>query len=117
MEFNANIPIYLQVISYIEKLILLHEWQLSEKIPSVRELAKTLQVNPGTIQKAYSELEKRQILIAIRGIGKQVTADPTIIQHLKEQRLDDSLKKFYQEMKPLNITINEVIGKLQQLQW
>lgn len=57
MEFNENIPIYVQITRYIELLVLTREWLPAEKVPSVRELAQTLGVNPGTVQKAYAELE------------------------------------------------------------
>lgn len=117
MEFNENTPIYLQVISYIETLILTEEWQLQEKVPSVREFAKMLLINPGTVQKAYADLEKRQLLITIRGIGKQVTDQKQRIQRLRENRLNEQLSLFHKEMKQLGIEKESILKKIQHLEW
>lgn len=117
MEFNENLPIYLQIISYIEEQILTKNWSSKKKVPSVRELAKELQVNPGTVQKAYADLEQRKILITIRGIGKQVTMDQQIIKTLRENRLEESLTLFCDEMKQLNMEKKIVIEKILGRQW
>ena len=117
MEFNEKTPIYLQVISYIETLILTEEWQLQEKVPSVREFSKMLLINPGTVQKAYADLEKRQLLITIRGIGKQVTDQKQRIQQLRENRLNEQLSLFHKEMKQLGIEKESIIKKIQHLEW
>lgn len=117
MEFNENLPIYLQIISYVEEQILTKNWSSEKKVPSVRELAKELQVNPGTVQKAYADLEQRKILITMRGIGKQVTTDRQIIKTLRENRLEESLKLFCNEMKQLNMEKKIVIEKIIERQW
>lgn len=117
MEFNENLPIYLQIISYVEEQILTKNWSSEKKVPSVRELAKQLQVNPGTVQKAYADLEQRKILITMRGIGKQVTTDREIIKTLRENRLEVSLKLFCNEMKQLNMEKKIVIEKIIERQW
>lgn len=117
MEFNENAPIYLQVISYIETLILTEEWQLQEKVPSVRELANMLLINPGTVQKAYADLEKRQLLITSRGVGKQVTGQKQLIQQLRENRFNEQLRLFHKEMKQLGIEKKSILKKIQHLDW
>ena len=117
MNFNENHPIYLQVIRYIETLILLRDWELGRKVPSVRELAKTLKINPGTVQKAYTELEKKYLLVTIRGVGKQVTDQKQYVQQLREQRLIEGLENFQTEMKQLRIEKEEILQKIQQLEW
>lgn len=117
MEFNENLPIYLQIISYVEEQILTKNWSSEKKVPSVRELAKELQVNPGTVQKAYADLEQRKILITMRGIGKQVTTDRQIIKTLRENRLEESLKLFCNEMKQQNMEKKIVIEKIIERQW
>lgn len=117
MEFNENLPIYLQIISYVEEQILTNHWSTEKKVPSVRELAKELQVNPGTVQKAYANLEQRKILITVRGIGKQVTTDQQIIKTLRESRLEESLRLFCDEMKQLNMEKKIVIEKIIGRQW
>ena len=70
MEFQSNgKAIYLQIVDYICEKILLKEWATEDKIPSVRELAVKLAVNPNTVARSYDFLKQEQIIYDKRGIG------------------------------------------------
>jgi len=70
MQFNNNgQAIYLQIADYVCERILLKEWKPEEKIPSVRELAVNLEVNPNTVMRAYEFLKNQDIIFDKRGIG------------------------------------------------
>lgn len=70
MQFNNNgQAIYLQIADYVCERILLKEWKPEEKIPSVRELAVTLEVNPNTVMRSYEFLKNQDIIFDKRGIG------------------------------------------------
>jgi GntR family transcriptional regulator len=70
MQFNNNgQAIYLQIVDYVCERVLLKEWKPGDKIPSVRELAVELEVNPNTIMRAYEFLKNQDIIIDKRGIG------------------------------------------------
>lgn len=74
MEFNTNgRAIFMQVADYICEKILLKEWKPEDKIPSVRELAMQLEVNPNTAMRAYELLKTQQLIYDKRGIGYFVT--------------------------------------------
>ena len=76
MEFNnTGRAIYFQVADYICEKILLKEWKPEDKIPSVRELAILLEVNPNTALRAYELLKTHQLIYDKRGIGYFVTPD------------------------------------------
>ncbi len=74
MNFNEKQAIYLQIASIVCDTILEGKWKVDDKIPSVRELAVDLQVNPNTVMRAYDHLQQEQILMNKRGIGHHVAA-------------------------------------------
>jgi GntR family transcriptional regulator len=69
MQFRETQSIYLQIADYVCEQILLGEWRVGERIPSVRELAVQLEVNPNTIMKSYEFLQVENIIFNQRGIG------------------------------------------------
>lgn len=69
MQFRETQSIYLQIADYVCEKILLKEWIAGERIPSVRELAVQLEVNPNTIMKTYEFLQQEKIIFNQRGIG------------------------------------------------
>jgi GntR family transcriptional regulator len=69
MQFRETQSIYLQIADYVCEKILLGEWRVGERIPSVRELAVQLGVNPNTIMKSYEFLQVENIIFNQRGIG------------------------------------------------
>lgn len=69
MVFRESKPIYLQIAEFVCEKILLEEWKAKERIPSVRELAILLEVNPNTVMRAYEFLQQKDIVINERGIG------------------------------------------------
>jgi GntR family transcriptional regulator len=69
MEFQESKPIYLQICDLIIDKVLRKEWQEEQRIPSVREIAINLEVNPNTVMRSYLYLDEKQILYMKRGIG------------------------------------------------
>ena len=74
MEFRESQPIYLQIADLVCEKILLREWKPSDRVPSVRELAVQLEVNPNTVMRTYDFLQSKEILINERGVGLFVGA-------------------------------------------
>ena len=62
IEFDNNLPIYLQIMTYLKKEIIIGKLLPGDKIPSVRELASELQINPNTVQRTFQELEREGIV-------------------------------------------------------
>lgn len=73
MQFNDTQPIWLQIYDYACRAILAGRWTEQARIPSVRELAVTLEVNPNTVMRAYDKLETDGVIITRRGMGFFVT--------------------------------------------
>lgn len=111
-EFDNNIPIYLQIMDFIKKEIVKGRLRKGDKLPSVRELAEELRVNPNTIQKAYQELEREGIIFTVRGTGSFVIKDENKVLELQRIMAKEVLEKFVREMKELNFSKNEIISLL-----
>jgi len=69
MQFRASQAIYLQIADYVCEKILLKDWKQGERIPSVRELAILLEVNPNTVMRTYEFLQQEEVIFNQRGIG------------------------------------------------
>jgi DNA-binding transcriptional regulator YhcF (GntR family) len=69
MQFNSSQSIYLQIADYVCERILLKEWKAEDKVPSVRDLAVQLEVNPNTVMRTYDWLQQSGIIYNQRGIG------------------------------------------------
>ena len=75
MDFEKKDAIYLQIADLMCERILLQEWAEDNRIPSVRELAVNLEVNPNTVMRAYAFLQDQGIIFNKRGIGYFVSPD------------------------------------------
>lgn len=85
---TAQIPLYKQIVEQIKQLISTDKLQPGERLPPVRQLARSLHINPGTAARAYLELEQEKIVMSRRGGGTTVTAradDPSVLvlHHLR----------------------------------
>jgi len=110
MEFRENEAIYLQIATYIGDHILMGTWVLNEKIPSVRELAVSLQVNPNTVMRSYEFLQGIEIIMNKRGIGFFVMHDAKekMKAYRKERFLGQELPEFFRNLDLLDISIDEI---------
>lgn len=85
IEFDNNLPIYLQIMQYIKRQIVTGTLQAGDKIPSVRELAAELQINPNTVQRTFQELEREEVVETKRGLGRYVTSEERKIMTIKKE--------------------------------
>ena len=110
MNFTENKSIYLQITEFVEEKILLNKWQGEEKIPSVRDLAAELQVNPNTVMRAYDFLQQQGVIYNMRGIGNHVSPDATrkILETRKEKFLQADLPVFFNTMLLLGIRFEDL---------
>lgn len=114
-NFLSDTPIYLQIIDYIKVQIICGKYKSGEKIPSVRELALELEVNPNTVQKALQQLEDEGLIFTERTNGKFVTKNADLIQKIKQQKILDNVKNFFTSMQSIGVTKDqslEIINRL-----
>lgn len=116
MEFRDNEAIYLQIAAYAGERILLGKWPADQKIPSVRELAAELQVNPNTVVRAYEFLQHKEVIINKRGIGFFITADARerVMAYSRERFMTNELPEFFRNIYLLNIGMDELRESYEQ---
>jgi GntR family transcriptional regulator len=110
MEFSEKNAIYLQIVEYAMDQVLTGGWKTEEKIPSVRELAGVLQVNPNTVMRAYDQLQQMEIIVNKRGIGTFVASDAEekIRSSRRENFLTNDLPGIFRRMDMLGIPMDEL---------
>ncbi|KIC90708.1 GntR family transcriptional regulator [Flavihumibacter solisilvae] len=111
MQFNNNgQAIYLQIVDYICEKMLLGEYREEEKIPSVRELAVQLEVNPNTVARAYDFLKQQQIIFDKRGIGYFIGPDSKEIalEYRKKEFSEKELPALFRTMHMLGLSLPEL---------
>ena len=114
MEFNNNLPIYLQIINQIKQDIVVGKLKAGQKMPSVRDLAGELKVNPNTIQRAYLELERENITFTKRGMGTYLTLDERIIRSLQKEISGKIIQEFIDGMNQIGFSNEKIIEILQE---
>lgn len=109
MEFKSDKAIYEQIAEYVCEKVLRGEWKDEERMPSVREFAVSLTVNPNTVMRAYEHLERHGIIYSKRGIGFLIGEDGR--KKAAELMREDFLKSvpaFVSRMKLLGIDFKEL---------
>lgn len=109
MDFNDNLPIYIQIMNLIKGKIVSGEIGKGDKLPSVREFSKKLKVNPNTVQRTYQELEREGLVFTQRGMGTFVTEDKEVIKKFKKGMATNIVNNFLIEMKKLGFTPSEIM--------
>ena len=114
MKFDAAQPIYRQIIDDFMKKIIRGELQNGDRIPSQREYAEMVRVNPNTVQRAYREMEVMQMVETVRGQGTFVAADQAGLARIKEDMGQSLLTYFVTEMNSLGYSYQDLAKVLEQ---
>lgn len=105
---NESLPIYMQIMDHIRAAIISGELKAGEKIASVRELAEAFGVNPNTMQRALSELEREGLLVSERTAGRFVTKDTEVIEAVRGKAAEQIVREFLQKMRNMGFTREQV---------
>lgn len=110
MEFNDTQAIYLQIADHFCENILLRQWKSGDRIPSVREMAVNIEVNPNTVMRTYNYLQDQGIIYNKRGIGYFVADDglDKTRDLRKAEFVSQRLPRFFKEMSLLNLSLEDV---------
>lgn len=107
-NLDSSRPIYLQIIERVQMDIITGRYQPGDKLPSVRDLAQEAAVNPNTMQKALSELERSGLIYSQRTSGRFITEDKELIYQMKKELAAAEVSAFVAHMKQLGITPEEI---------
>lgn len=103
-DLDLSKPLYEQVLQQIRGSIARGGIALGEKIPSVRELAQTLKINPNTVMRAYQELERDGLTETRRGQGTFITSNNEVVQNIRNNLALEATKEFLEKMHSIGFT-------------
>lgn len=113
-KYDADKPIYLQIIDRISKEIVRGALKPGDKLPSVRDMAIQSGVNPNTIQRTYSEMERMEIVVTKRGQGTFVTEDEGMLVRLKKSMETRVVESFVQSMREIGASEKEILESVER---
>lgn len=114
-EINTDKPVYLQLVEQIQAEIISGNYKPGNKLPSVRDLAAQATVNPNTMQRAMTELERDGLVYTNRTTGRFITSDEELIKQLKKQYITGIILEFLDKMKLLGLDLNEIISYINKV--
>ena len=114
-QFDSGRPIYTQLLEQIRFLIISGQYPAGSKLPSVRDLAAESSVNPNTMQRALTELERSGLIYSQRTAGRFVTEDEELIKQMKESIGQEKILTFFHEMEQLGYGADEIIDLIHKI--
>lgn len=108
-------PVYQQIMEHFRCAVLCGDFPCGQKIPSVRDLAAQARVNPNTMQRALSELEREGLLVSRGTLGRFVTDDQTILDTLRQQHRDKTVLHCQSLLAEVGLTLTEAAAMLPQI--
>ena len=108
-NFTTDKPIYLQIMDVFRTSIVSGELKPGDRVASVRDLAMQAKVNPNTMQKALSELEREGLVVSERTTGRFITEDEKLIETLKKNLVETEMEAFLKKMEKLNISTEFIL--------
>lgn len=116
IDLKSRKSIYEQVIDNVKELIVTGVLPAESKLPSVRELSKTLTVNPNTVQKAYRELEHQGYIYTVTGLGCFVaTREEKQIDMKRVKQIMEELTLAIRELMYLGVTADDIRRKIDEI--
>ena len=114
-NLDSDRPIYAQIVEKLQMQIVSGFYKPGEKLPSVRELACAACVNPNTMQKAFTELERSELILTQRTSGRFVTEDIDMIKQVQTTLAEEQIKIFMDKMRELGFNREEIVKLLELL--
>jgi GntR family transcriptional regulator len=116
VEFNSSQPIYKQIIDDFKKKLIRGELKEGDKIPSQREYAEEVRVNPNTVQRAYREMESMNMVETLRGQGTYISISADRLEEIKMEMAINLVDYFISEMESLGYRQKDMFKILEQEQ-
>ncbi len=116
MDFNASQPIYKQIIDDFKKKLIRGELKEGDKIPSQRDYAEQVRVNPNTVQRAYREMESMNMVETLRGQGTFISISADRLEEIKMEMAVNLVDYYISEMESLGYSQEDIFKILKQEQ-
>lgn len=110
IDVMSRVPVYEQIVNQVEEQILIGLLNSGDKMPSVRSLSVSLSINPNTIQKAYTELDRKKLIVTVPGKGSFISPNALDILGANSREKMPVLKQAIKELALAGITKEEIIA-------
>lgn len=115
ITLNGDKPVYIQLIDFIKKQVHLGNIIDGDELPSRREVAGILGINPNTVQKAYKELENEQILFTSSNVKSVIVVNDEIKNKIAEELKNEATLKYIEYLKSINLSYKDAIELITEL--
>ena len=112
-KLDSDRPIYTQIVERLQIQIVSGEYAPGSRLPSVRELAMEAEVNPNTMQRAFTELERLGLVTTHRSAGRLVTEEAEMIKKTKNELAASQVRDFIKRMGELGFEQDEIISLME----
>lgn len=112
LDYKDRTPIYEQIVREIERFVALGIYEEGMKMPSIRQLAIELGINPNTVKKAYTILENKGVIKTISTKGTFVGNNTMLVVNEKIDKEIDEIKNKIEDLEKLGITRKEILDRL-----
>lgn len=109
VNFNNRDPVYLQIVRYFKEKIAVGELMPGEEIPSRRELANRMKVNPNTAQRAYKEMEEQGLIYTEKNHPSKITTDKKALGKVRDELLVEAVDMFVTSVRSINVPVDELL--------
>jgi GntR family transcriptional regulator len=109
VSFNNRDPVYLQVVRHFKEQIAVGNLVAGQEIPSRRELAAEMKINPNTAQKAYKEMEEQRLIHTERNFPSVITKDETILNSVRQELILSAVDSFVEAIRPIQVPVDELL--------
>lgn len=114
-KLTSDRPIYIQLVEKLQLDIITGIYRPGEKLPSVRDLASEASVNPNTMQKALTELERGGLVYTQRTAGRFVTDDQMLIRHIRMELAASHIREFISTMRQFGMSDHEILNLIEEI--
>lgn len=109
INFNKRDPVYIQVVRHFKERMATGMLEPGEEIPSRRELANQLKINPNTAQRAYKEMEEQGLIYTDRNQPSKITTNEKILRSVREELISEAVEAFIASVRPIQVPLDEII--------
>lgn len=109
VTFNNRDPVYLQVVRHFKEEIATGRLVAGQEIPSRRELAAALHINPNTAQRAYKEMEEQGLIYTEGNSPSRITTDKSILDSIREELILEAVHTFVASVKKIDVPVDELL--------
>ena len=109
VKFNNRDPVYVQVIRLFKEKIATGVLVPGQEIPSRRELASQLKINPNTAQRAYKEMEEQGLIFTEGNLPSRISKDEHVLKMVREELILEAVDTFVHSVRSINVPVSEVL--------